>query len=171
MLDQVNGIPSHALFVHAPLVLISLTLLLGLVYVVVPALRPRIDWALVLFAVAGPVTALLATLSGERLEARIGASPAIDHHASLGELARNLSAVLLVAVLLLVGVDRLRARSRRRARALAEGDDPAAPARPAGGAWTVLSVVLSLVLLGVGAATGTYLVLAGDTGAHMVWAP
>jgi uncharacterized membrane protein len=170
VLDQIGGIPAHPLLVHAPLVLISLTLVLGLVYVVVPPLRPRIDWALVLLAAAGPVSALLATASGERLAERLGGSAAISRHEGLGELTRNFSAVLLVAVLLLVAVDRLRVRRGRRQRALAEGDDPGtAPPRAGGGVWTVFSVVLSVVLVAAGAVTGTYLVLTGDTGAHMVW--
>jgi uncharacterized membrane protein len=168
--DLVNGIPAHPLFVHAPLVLISLTLLLGLLYVVAPPLRPRVDWALVLLAVAGPVSALAATQSGERLEARLGGSDAIDQHQQYGELLRNLAAVLLVIVVLLVLVDRRRLARTRRQRALAEGDEPGAPARrTGGGVWTVVSVLLSVALLGVGGATGTYLFLAGDSGSKMVW--
>jgi ABC-type Fe3+ transport system permease subunit len=85
-------------------------------------------------------------------------------------MTRNLAAVLLVVVLLLVLADRRRAARKRRQRALAEGDDPGAPGRPAGGGvWTVVSVLLSLALLGVGGATGTYLFLVGDSGARMVW--
>jgi uncharacterized membrane protein len=168
--DQVNGIPAHPLLVHAPLVLIALTCVFGLVYVVVPVLRRKIGWVLVLLAIAGPVSALLATLSGERLAVRLGGNDAISHHEELGELTRNWSAVLLVAVLMLVAVDRLRDRRKRRQRALAEGDEPAEVSpRTGGGVWTVLSVVLSIVLLVVGAVAGTYLVLTGDTGAHMVW--
>jgi uncharacterized membrane protein len=168
--DLVNGIPAHPLFVHAPLVLISLTLVLGLVYAVVPPWRRRVDWALVLLAFAGPVSALLATESGDRLTERLGASAAIDRHAAFGEVTRNLAAAMLVVVVLLVATDRLRAARKRRRRALAEGDEPGAPARrTGGGVWTVVSVVLSVVLLGLGGVTGAYLFNTGDTGARMVW--
>jgi uncharacterized membrane protein len=170
--DQVNGIPAHPLFVHAPLVLIALTLVLGLVYVVVPPLRPRAGWALVVLAVAGPVSAVAATLSGERLAERLGGGDAIEHHEELGEMTRNAAVWLAVAVLLLVAVDRLRLRRKRRQRALAEGDEPGAAPRPSGGGvWTVLSVVLSVAVVALGALAGTYLVLTGDSGAQMVWAP
>jgi uncharacterized membrane protein len=168
--DLLNGIPAHPLFVHAPLVLIPLTLLLGLAYVMVPPLRPRVGWALVLLAIASPVSAFAATQSGERLEGRLGPSDAIEHHQQYGETLQNLAAVLMVVALLLVLVDRLRVARKRRQRALAEGDEPAAPVRRTGGGlWTVLSVLLSVALLGVGGATGTYLYLTGDSGAKMVW--
>jgi uncharacterized membrane protein len=168
--DQVNGLPAHPLIVHAPLVLIGLTLLLGLLYVVVPPIRSKTDWALVLLALAGPVSALLATVSGERLAVRLGGSEAITQHEKWGELTRNVSAVLLVVVLALVVVDRLRRRRKRRQRALAEGDDPGAPARTVGGGvWTLLSVVLSVLLLVVGGTAGAYLYLTGESGARMVW--
>ena len=170
MFDLVNGIPAHPLFVHAPLVLIPLTLLLGLVYVVAPPLRPRIDGALVVLAIASPLSALTATQSGERLAARLGSSDAIDRHQQYGETVQNLAAALLAVVLLLVLTDRLRAARKRRQRALAEGDEPGAPYRnTGGGVWTVVSVLLSVVLLGVGGVTGTYLYLTGDSGAKMVW--
>jgi uncharacterized membrane protein len=168
--DQVNGLPAHPLFVHAPLVLIALTLVLGLVYVVVPPLRARIDWALLLLAVAGPVSALLATLSGERFKARLGGSPAIDRHEELGVITRNAAVMLLGVVLLLVAVDRLRVRRTRHQRTLAEGDEPGRPSRTVGGGvWTVLSVLLSVLFVVVGATVGTYLVLTGDSGARMVF--
>jgi uncharacterized membrane protein len=170
--DQVNGLPAHPLFVHAPLVLIALTLLLGLVYVVVPPLRPRVDWALVLLALAGPVSALLATTSGERLAVRLkaGSSDAVVRHETFGDLTRNLAALLFVVVVMLVVVDRVRARRVRHQQALSEGDDPGRPGRTVGGGvWVVLSVVLSVLLLGVGGTTGAYLYLTGDSGSRMVW--
>ena len=170
MFDQLNGIPAHPLFVHAPLVLVPLTLLLGLAYVVAPPLRPRIDWALVLLAVASPVSAFTATQSGERLEERLGPNAAIARHQHYGETLQNLAATLMVVVLLLVLVDRLRVARSRRQRALAEGDEPGAPSRRVGGGvWTVLSVLLSVALLGVGGAAGTYLYRTGDSGSKMVW--
>jgi uncharacterized membrane protein len=168
--DLLNGIPAHPLFVHAPLVLIPLTLLLGLVYVVAPSLRPRIDWALVLLAIASPISAFAATQSGERLEERLGPNAAIARHQHYGETLQNLAAALLVVVLLLVLVDRLRTARRQRQRALAEGDEPGAPSRSTGGGvWTVVSVLLSVALLGVGGVTATYLYRTGDSGSKMVW--
>lgn len=172
MFDQVNGLPAHPLFIHAPLVLIGLTLLLGFVYVVVPPLRPRVDWALLLLALGGPVTALFAAASGERLAERlgVGSSDAVVRHENFGELTRNFAALLFLVVLMLVAVDRIRVRRVRHQRALAEGDEAGVPGRKAGGGvWVVLSVVLSLLLLGLGGATGAYLILTGDSGAQMVW--
>jgi uncharacterized membrane protein len=108
MFDQVNGIPAHPLFVHAPLVLIALTLALSLIYVVLPPLRRRFDWALVLLAVVSPISAFFATESGEKLEHRIGENSSIEQHSEFGETTRNLSLLLLVVVVLLVVVDRFR---------------------------------------------------------------
>jgi uncharacterized membrane protein len=168
--DLVNGIPAHPLFVHAPIVLISLTLVLGLVYVVVPPLRPRLGSALLLLAAVSPLSALFATVSGERLAARLGENDAIRRHEGFGEMTRNLAAVLLVLVLMLVVVDRLRVRRRRREETLAVADHPGRlGGRGGGGVWTAVSVLLSVLLLGVGGATGAYLYLAGDSGSRMVW--
>jgi uncharacterized membrane protein len=173
--DRFRGIPLHPLFVHAPLMLVTLTLALGFVYVILPPLRRRVDWALFLLAASAPVAAQLAALSGTDLRRHLDPSTTnkvIAQHQQYGETTRNLSIALFGVVFLLIIADRLRVRRKRRraAAAAAAGSDITAPrAKAGGGFWTIVSLLLALAFLGVGGVTGYYLFQVGDSGAHMTW--
>jgi uncharacterized membrane protein len=170
LFDTIDGIPLHPLFVHAPVVLIPLTLALGFVYVFLPPLRRRVDWALFLLAAAGPASAFAATQSGEQLRGHLDpgkTNRVIAAHQHFGENLRNVSALLFVVVVLLIFCDRLRVRRKRRG--TVPGADGMATRRRGGGFWTVLSLVFALAFLGIGGLTGYYVFKAGDTGAHMSW--
>ncbi len=54
MFDQINGLPVHALVVHAAVVFVPLLVLGAIAYAVVPRWRPRVGWAVVLLAIAAP---------------------------------------------------------------------------------------------------------------------
>ena len=162
MFDEILGLPAHPLMVHAPVVLIPLTVLTAVVYGLVPPLRQRLGWLLVLFALAGAGAAYAATQSGTRFAAKLGGiTPVIDEHRDFGDMA-------LVALLLVV-VDR--ARHRRRRLQFADDDSPHtyAKARSGGMLLGVVSVILTLGLLGVAGTAGYYVYQAGHSGAKMVW--
>jgi uncharacterized membrane protein len=170
LFDTIDGIPLHPLFVHAPVVLIPLTLGLGLVYVFLPPLRRRVDWALFVLAAAGPASAFAATQSGEQLRRHLDpttTNPVISVHQQFGENLRNVSALLFLVVAALIFSDRLRIRRKRRG--TVPGPEGSATLRGGGGLWTVLGLVFALAFLGIGGLTGYYVFKAGDTGAHMSW--
>ncbi|HEX2356851.1 MAG TPA: hypothetical protein VHI50_10380, partial [Micromonosporaceae bacterium] len=67
MFEEILGVPAHPLLVHAAVVFVPLLIAAALAYALVPALRGRVGWAVALLAVAAPLAAWFATLSGNRL--------------------------------------------------------------------------------------------------------
>ena len=170
MFDEILGLPAHPLMVHAPVVLIPLTVLTAVVYGLVPPLRQRLGLLLVLFALAGAGTAYAATQSGARFAEKLGGvTPVIAEHRDFGDMLRNLALLLALVALLLVVVDR--ARHRRRRLQFADDGSPHtyATARSGGMLLGVVSVILTLGLLGVAGTAGYYVYQAGHSGAKMVW--
>jgi len=64
---EINGLPLHALVVHAAVVLSPLSALAGLLYALVPRWRGWLRWPLGVSALAVVGVVWLAYLSGERL--------------------------------------------------------------------------------------------------------
>ena len=64
MFDQFNGLPVHALVLHAAVVFIPLLALGAVVYAVVPRWRSRTGWAALLLALVAPVCAFVTRESG-----------------------------------------------------------------------------------------------------------
>lgn len=155
MFDQINGMPVHALVIHAAVVFVPLLALVAIAYAVVPRWRTKVGWAAVLLAIAAPATAVVAKLSGEELRERLVANglsgpplQAIDDHMGFGALTLYFSLGLGVVTLIMVLLT-----LRRSARPL-----PSA----AGLGLTVIVVALA-------AASGYYVYKTGDTGAQAVW--
>lgn len=170
MFDEIMGLPAHPLMVHAPVVLIPLTVLVALVYSLVPPVRQRLGWILVLLALAGSGTSYAAAESGSRFAVKLGgATPAISEHEDFGQMLRNLAALLAVVAVVLVVVDR--ARHRRRRLQFADDGSPHtyARARSGGVLLVVVSLVLTLGLLAVAGGAGYYVYRTGESGAEMVW--
>jgi hypothetical protein len=122
-------------------------------------------WFVVATAVAGPLAALVAKLSGDAFRIRLvrngtcdaGLLARIDEHRSFATNAVWASAALGVLALVLVAV--LVGRARR----------AADPSQPAGSGSTVLTVILMVLVLGVSGVAGYYMFQAGDSGARLVW--
>ncbi|MEI2715757.1 MAG: cytochrome b5 domain-containing protein [Candidatus Nanopelagicales bacterium] len=148
MFDLVNGLPVHALVVHAAVVLVPLTFVGVLVISVRRQWRKNLGWWVVGLAFAATFCSWAAKESGEALAARVG-EPA--QHAALGDTMPLFSAVMFVGVLLLVVVDRLVDR----------GQDAGTPLIIR--ILAVLAVVLSLVAT-------VQVIRVGDSGAQAVWA-
>src|ERR687886_560050 len=69
--DQVNGLPVHALVLHAAVVFIPLLALGAGLYAVVPRWRVHTGWATLLLAIVAPVCAFVARESGIKLYDRV----------------------------------------------------------------------------------------------------
>ena len=155
MFDQINGMPVHALVIHAAVVFVPLLALAAIVYAVVPRWRPKIGWAAVLLALGAPVAAFVAMASGEELRDRMVANgmtgpplEAIDDHMGYGTLTFYFTLGLGLVTLLMVFLT-----ARTTARPLP---------RAAGLALTVIMVALAAV-------SGYYVFRTGDSGAQAVW--
>jgi uncharacterized membrane protein len=104
--DTIGGIPLHPLIVHAVVVMVPLASLLLLL----AALSPRIRaWSGLLTPIATTIALALvplATQSGEALEKRVEASPALEEHTELGDSLLYFVLVLAIAAWALWFVDR-----------------------------------------------------------------
>jgi hypothetical protein len=166
--DTVLGIPTHPLAVHAPVVFIPLLIVGALLYALVPSLRQRTRWAVVLLALAAPVTAFGAKLSGDAFKARLikqGRTSAeilnkINAHKALGD--ATLWVVIALGVVTLVFAFLTPGRRPLQRGASTEGSKLAAGAM-------ALHVVLVVVVIGLAVTSGYYVYRTGDAGAHIVW--
>lgn len=150
MFDLFDGLPVHALVVHAVVVLAPLTALLAVIYAVAPARRLGLRWPLALLAVATGVTGFVAGESGEKLEHRLGGGNATLHeHTEAGDLLKIACVIFMVLVLLAVFV-LLRA-------------DRTAPAR------SPLAIITAVVLVLASVGVCYQTVVTGHTGARAVW--
>ncbi|QCW50359.1 hypothetical protein FE634_07985 [Nocardioides dongxiaopingii] len=147
---EINGLPLHALVVHAAVVFGPVAALAGILYAVVPRWRDRLRWPLVALAAVALVSIWVAYLSGESLEEAnptFYTDPAraelLDTHESRANLLRF--SITGFAVLAFVAAW-LHTRS--------------GTTRIALGVLVAGTAVLSLV----------YTVLTGEAGAQMKWA-
>jgi uncharacterized membrane protein len=153
--DQFNGLPVHALVLHAAVVFIPLLALGAVVYGIAPRWRSRTGWAALLLAIVAPVCAFVTRESGlklyERVKAR-GISAAgrriLDNHMHFGTLTMWFTIALGVVTLVMVLATLRRSRT--------------ALPRAADLGLGVITVVLAAI-------TGYYVFRTGDSGATAVW--
>lgn len=142
MLETVNGIPAHPLFVHFVVVLLPLSAIGMIALVLIPRFRGRVQFAFIggalLFSTG---MAFVAKESGEKLNQEVSVSL---EHQEWGERTFIISAVLLAAGAIWIWL----VNSRRKS------------------IFTSL-IAVGIVVLSLGAITST--ILAGDSGAKSVW--
>lgn len=148
MFDLFNGLPVHALVVHAVVVLLPLAVLGTLAIAVRPRWRATYGPLVVLIAAVATVLVPVATSSGEALEERVG-NP--GDHAELGDQLIWFAIPLLVLALAVVLLDRR----------TAQGKPPVGPA--------ALPAVVAVMAVLVAVATGVQVYRVGDSGAKAVW--
>lgn len=83
MLDTLAGIPSHPLFVHAPVVLIPLVGLAAIVLAFRPDWRNRLGWWPAVAAAVCLIATFLAVGSGNALDERLDGLVDTERHESL----------------------------------------------------------------------------------------
>jgi uncharacterized membrane protein len=152
--DQINGLPVHALVLHAAIIFIPLLALGAIAYALVARWRPKIGWAVAGLAVIAPITTLVTRLSGEELYDRLVAQglkgkgkEILDDHMSFGNTTWWLSLALGVVTLVMV-VLTLR--------------------RP-GAVPKAVEIGLSVVMVVLAVLSGYYVYRTGDAGATAVW--
>jgi len=158
--DLFNGLPVHALVVHAVVVLLPLACLGTIAIAVRPSWRRTYGVLVVGCAAAATVLIPVATSSGEELEHRVG-NP--GEHAELGDQLIWFAIPLLALSLALVWID-------RRQQAQASDDQPesaaSVPADRDRGRMTRVVAVLALV---AALATSVQVYRVGDSGARAAW--
>jgi hypothetical protein len=83
--ETVFGLPTHAIVVHATVVLLPLAALVVLLHTFWPEARRRLGLVTPLLAGVALVLVPLSTQSGEILEHSVGHSPLIQRHAELAD--------------------------------------------------------------------------------------
>jgi hypothetical protein len=184
VLDNVFGVPTHALVVHAVVVLLPLAALTGIAVALVPALRRRYGGLVLLLTIAAVATVPVAQQAGQRLFDRLSARFGPDDVAEAGlmqqhaDLARQLLpwALLLLAGVALAVLPPLLARRSAGSRSVAAavGGGPAraeaAPEPAASPAWTKPVALLAAALTLVGAVVSLVMVLRiGHLGSEAAW--
>jgi hypothetical protein len=162
MFDTVSGLPVHILVVHAAVVLIPLMALVTFAFIVRPAWRGGLSWA-VLGNLVALGAAFAAKESGEKLQARLsnqaGQLVAGDH-AELGDKLPYFALAALVAAVIawfLVGRSTTTSAEEGRSGHRASG---------VSGAAVVTAAVLVLV---AGGAATVWTVRVGDSGSRAAW--
>jgi glucan phosphoethanolaminetransferase (alkaline phosphatase superfamily) len=151
MFDLINGLPVHALVVHAVVILLPLLSLVTVAFVVRPRWRRELPWA-ILGNAAALAASYVAKLSGEKLQIRLSVQAGHEvagWHEHLGSVLWYFALAQLVASIIAWVL--IRQRSPR-----GQASKP------------LVAIALVLVLAAGGAATvWTYRV--GDSGAQAVW--
>ncbi len=157
MFDEFRGLPLHALVVHATVVLLPVTALLGVLYVV-PRLRVRLRWPLLAATVASLVTVFFTRQSGEALKDSLTlggpVAAAVERHQDLA----NQLVWMTVALTVIVGLATLVGRYRR---------TQTSPQRGRAAVETALAVLVLLASVAVGVQTARV----GEAGTRAVWNP
>lgn len=161
MFDNLFGLPTHALVVHATVGLVPVAALLAVVVAAWPAARRRYGWLSVVLLAIATVLVPLTTESGESLERRVPESHLVEEHTELGDTLLFFVLPLLVATFALVLLSRMGRRD------MADGTPGGNPPRPAWQRFTVPVVAVLTVVLGIGAVV--QVVRIGHSGAKAVW--
>lgn len=142
-MQSIDGLPTHVLAIHAPIVFMPLVLLLSIVFAVKPGWRRRSGPLLAGAAAVAFVSTVLAVLTGLRFDELIGDRVDTSDHKRLAITTMVLAGLLLLATVALYVVDR----------------------KPEGRLTTgSVAVVLLLAL-----AATWWMVMTGDEGARLVW--
>ncbi|GAA4679341.1 DUF2231 domain-containing protein [Nocardioides nanhaiensis] len=148
---EINGLPLHALVVHAAVVFGPLSALAGVLYAAVPRWRGRLRWPLVAAVTVALVSIWVAYFSGESVEENNTYGGPLAALLETHEERANVLRLTTTGFALLTYVS-----------VWWQG-------RPARGSSHTVGTVLA-VLVGLAAvATGVYTVLTGDAGAQIAW--
>ncbi|MGX6605207.1 DUF2231 domain-containing protein [Micromonosporaceae bacterium Da 78-11] len=154
MFDQINGLPVHALVLHAAVIFVPLLAVGAIVYALVARWRPKIGWAVALLAVIAPVSTLVAKLSGTELYNRLAGQglkgkglEILNEHMGFGTRTFWFSLALGVVSLVLVVLTWRRPESLPR----------------------VADLGLGVVMVALAVISGYYVYRTGDSGATAVW--
>ncbi len=149
------GLPLHILLVHAVVVLTPLTALAVLLHALWPAAARRLGIVTPLAALVVLVLTPITVNAGEALEATVGATPAVQRHAELGDTLLGWVVVLFIVALVEWGWTRFGERML--------------VGRLGRGAMVGIRVVVAVAAVVVAVGTVVDVALIGDAGARAVW--
>jgi hypothetical protein len=164
--DELFGVPTHPLAVHAPVVLIPIAAIAAVVFAVRPAWRARAWWVMLPVVLFNVVMLFVAKESGESLlnaepgaVLLLGTQQAIADHQSLGEATFILALVWLLVTVALAVRDRMSLRPAVQALSA----DAGAVERD------IVATMLSVLTVGAAIVTTIWLIRTGHAGAESRW--
>ncbi|GAB3648977.1 hypothetical protein [Glycomyces tarimensis] len=171
--------PIHPLAVHAPVVLVPLLVLFGLVYLLVPPLRRRVGWVVAALTLIAPAAAYGSIWSGEQFADFLypdGWPEAVDEHHDFGWRLLWVLVGLVPVWWLFAALERGRRAAIARDAGTAapagdsEGDTvPSGGADPAAGGRRIVMLVLGVIAFALLCLAAYMIYSSGDSGARMVW--
>lgn len=171
MFDEILGLPAHPLIIHAAVVLIPLLAGVAVAYAVLPRQRGRLGWALVLLAIAAPISAFASRLSGEALVQNLFGGEYPEGVLGQRVAAHADFAMPLVWATLALGVVSLLLvwAARRSGPAPESGARPARRAASGTAGNTTVTMVLSVVTILFALVAVYFVARTGHSGAEAVW--
>ena len=174
--DTVNGLPLHALSVHATVVLVPLLALVGILYAV-PRMRAWARWPLGLLAVAAAGSTWVSIQSGGNLEDNLASrdalsgalADAVERHEDLAGQLQWL--VYGYAIIALLAVFLVKPRKPVGASGERAAYDDSAGERSSAGSGGGLAIAMSVLLVLGAVAVGVQVARVGDAGSKAVWNP
>ncbi|HEV7212750.1 MAG TPA: DUF2231 domain-containing protein [Blastococcus sp.] len=163
MPSTVFGLPTHAMVVHAAVVLIPLAALAVLLHAFWPAARRRLGVGTPVLAGIALILTPLATSSGDNLEHMVGKNALVEKHAELAD-----GLLPWVVGLFVAGVG-LWLLDRRRARAAVDGPGEQGTGERRTGEPRWLPVVAGVLAAVAVVGTVQQVVRVGHAGAEATW--
>ena len=149
-METINGLPAHPLFVHAPVVLMPLTLIAMMVLAARPQLRRRSGLALAAAALVVLLSTQLSIMSGDAFDEALDGAVNVDDHADLAQTTRNFLVVFVLAATGFAVLDRKNSEGAPRWYG------------PTSTGLVAVAAVSSLLAT-------VWMVRTGDEGARLVW--
>jgi hypothetical protein len=169
----INGSPTHALIVHAVVVLLPLSVVASLLLVLVPATRRAFGLITVAVAFAACLSVPLAFLSGSELRRRVPPSVLIDHHVALAHQLLPVAAVFGLSLAAFVAIDvtrRARWGQLNQVEAAVLARRPGLTRYGSSSKLTIAHRATAAFLVVMSVLTVVAVVRVGDSGAKAVWA-
>lgn len=161
-MEELFGLPAHALLIHAPIVLLPLVALVTVVLAARPAWRARVHWWMVGAILSVVVMMFLAKSSGEAFNDAFDGAVDVSRHESLANTAFVLTILWFVTYAALIGYEH----------AMRRNDPPAslsAGAAESGAAIPAVTYGLAAVTSILAVLATIWLIRAGHEGADVVW--
>ena len=166
-LFTVAGLPAHPLLVDAVAVLLPLAAVCSVGLAVHRGARRRFGWPVLVLTAVAVVAVPLADATGEQLRDHLPApNPLLAMHEAQGKLLLPYALGFGVTVVLLVVAGRLADRERAATARPANGTDETAVVSTT---WRRISVLASVLVIGMSVVTTVDVVRIGTTGAQAVW--
>ena len=170
-MTTIDGLPAHALLVHAVVVLIPLSAVLVVLTALWPAARQRLALLSAILAALALISVPITTNAGEWLEHHVARSPLVHAHTHLGDTMLPWAIALFIVGAAIAVREILRSRTRTRADLARPSTTTDAAgvsvAHGSGGVMATIGLAVLAVVVALGSIVTVYRI--GESGARAAW--